>query len=159
MKDDAEIPAGSPANLFTATPLERWKKVKESIARAIFLAMTLSLVIPLVGILAILLVKAWPALSVSFLLQNPKDYMTSGGIWAPLVGTFFLVLGSLLAAAPVGILAGVYLNEYAHDNWLTISSTWPWSTWRECPASCTGCSAWGPSCWPPTWDARFRPPA
>ena len=26
---------------------------------------------------------------------------------------------SLLAAAPVGVLAGVYLNEYARDNWLT----------------------------------------
>ena len=45
--------------------------------------------------------------------------MTAGGIWAPLVGTFFLVLLSLLAAAPVGVLAGVYLNEYARDNWLT----------------------------------------
>ncbi len=45
--------------------------------------------------------------------------MTAGGIWAPLVGTFFLVLISLLVAAPVGVLAGVYLNEYARDNWLT----------------------------------------
>ena len=45
--------------------------------------------------------------------------MTAGGIWAPLIGTFCLVLLSLLAAAPVGVLAGVYLNEYARDNWLT----------------------------------------
>ena len=45
--------------------------------------------------------------------------MTAGGIWAPLIGTFFLVLISLLVAAPIGILAGVYLNEYAGDNWLT----------------------------------------
>jgi phosphate transport system permease protein len=112
-------PAPAAINLFAATPLERWKKIKESIAGTIFLVMTLALVVPLVGILAILLVKAWPALSLSFILQNPKDYMVSGGIWAPLVGTFFLVLGSLLAAAPVGILAGVYLNEYAGDNWLT----------------------------------------
>jgi phosphate transport system permease protein len=29
------------------------------------------------------------------------------------------VLISLLVAAPIGILAGVYLNEYARDNWLT----------------------------------------
>ena len=45
--------------------------------------------------------------------------MTAGGIWAPLVGTFFLVLISLLVAAPIGVLAGVYLNEYARDNWFT----------------------------------------
>ena len=77
------------------------------------------LVVPVVVILGYLVVKAWPALSLSFLFENPKDYMTAGGIWAPLVGTFFLVLISLLVAAPIGILAGVYLNEYARDNWFT----------------------------------------
>src|SRR5947207_9978366 len=44
--------------------------------------------------------------------------MTAGGIWAPLVGTFCLVLMSLLIAAPIGVLAGVYLNEYTGDTWL-----------------------------------------
>jgi len=29
------------------------------------------------------------------------------------------VLISLLVAAPIGVLAGVYLNEYARDNWFT----------------------------------------
>ena len=52
-------------------------------------------------------------LSPSFLFENPQNYMTAGGIWAPLVGTFYLVFISLLAAAPIGVLAGVYLNEYA----------------------------------------------
>ncbi len=99
--------------------MERWKRVKESIAKVVLLAMTLALVAPVLAILTYLVVKAWPALSPAFVWENPKDYMTAGGIWAPLVGTFFLVLMSLLAAAPVGILAGVYLNEYASDNWVT----------------------------------------
>ena len=77
------------------------------------------LVLPLVAILSHLVYKAWPALSWSFLTLNPRDYMTAGGIWAPLVGTFFLVILSLLVAAPIGILAGVYLNEYARNNWFT----------------------------------------
>ncbi|NUQ63275.1 MAG: phosphate ABC transporter permease PstA [Pirellulales bacterium] len=81
--------------------------------------MAAALVVPVVIILGLLVYNAWPALSLSFLLENPKNYMTAGGIWAPLVGTFFLVVISLLAAAPIGILAGVYLNEYARDNWLT----------------------------------------
>jgi phosphate transport system permease protein len=81
--------------------------------------MAVALVLPLVAILAHLVYEAWPALSPSFVLQNPQNRMTAGGIWAPLVGTFFLVLISLLAAAPVGVLAGVYLNEYARDNWFT----------------------------------------
>lgn len=105
--------------VFTPTSLEDWKRVKEWVARVVLLGMTLALVAPVLAILAYLLVKAWPALSIAFVLENPKEYMTAGGIWAPLVGTFFLVLLSLLAAAPVGILAGVYLNEYAGDNWIT----------------------------------------
>ena len=104
---------------FTATPLEKWKKVKERIAHLVFMVMAVSLVVPVLAILVYLAVKAWPALSLSFLLENPQHNMTAGGIWAPLVGTFFMVLISLLAAAPVGILAGVYLNEYARDNWFT----------------------------------------
>ena len=36
-----------------------------------------------------------------------------------MVGTFFLVVISLVVAAPIGVLAGVYLNEYARDNWFT----------------------------------------
>ena len=58
-------------------------------------------------------------LALSFLIENPQDNMTAGGILAPLVGTFFLVFISLMVAAPVGVLAGVYLNEYARDNWVT----------------------------------------
>ena len=82
-------------------------------------SMALALVVPVVAILGYLVVKAWPALTPAFLLQNPMNRMTAGGIWAPLIGTFFLVLTSLMLSAPIGILAGVYLNEYARDNWMT----------------------------------------
>lgn len=105
--------------IFTATSNERRKRRTEQLARFVFMAMALVLVLPLVAILSHLVYKAWPALSWSFLTLNPRDYMTAGGIWAPLVGTFFLVILSLLVAAPIGILAGVYLNEYARNNWFT----------------------------------------
>jgi phosphate transport system permease protein len=104
---------------FTPSALERRKKIKETIAEYIFLAMTISLILPVVLILGFLVIKAWPELTFSFLFQNPKDYMKAGGIWAPLIGTFFLVLLSLAVAAPIGVLAGVYLNEYAKSNWFT----------------------------------------
>lgn len=105
--------------LFTPPALEKRKKIKEAIARAVFMLMAYALILPVFIILGYLLVKAWPVLGFSFLWENPKEFMTAGGIWAPLVGTFCLVLGSLLVAAPVGVLAGVYLNEYARDNWFT----------------------------------------
>ncbi|MBN2473273.1 MAG: phosphate ABC transporter permease PstA [Pirellulales bacterium] len=109
----------SPHRVFAPSRLENWRETKETIAKYIFLAMTMSLVLPVVAILGYLLIRAWPVLTPAFFLENPKNYMTSGGIWAPLVGTFFLVAISLLVAAPIGVLSGVYLNEYARDNWLT----------------------------------------
>ncbi|MGD9720059.1 MAG: phosphate ABC transporter permease PstA [Pirellulales bacterium] len=105
--------------VFSASPVDLRRRRIEQFARTVLLLMTLSLVIPLVAILAHLLHKAWPVLTPSFLFENPKNNMTAGGIWAPLVGTFYLVFFSLLAAAPIGVLAGVYLNEYARDNWFT----------------------------------------
>jgi phosphate transport system permease protein len=105
--------------VFTVTPIDRRKRRTEYVARAIFLAMTVALIIPVLLILTYLVSKAWPALSWSFVVENPRNNMKAGGIWAPLIGTFYLVFCSLAAAAPIGILAGVYLNEYARDNWFT----------------------------------------
>jgi len=116
---EADAPLTPLEGIFAATPLEKAKKVRETIAKTVFLGMAILLVLPVLAILGYLLVEAWPALSLAFVWQNPRDYMTAGGIWAPLVGTFFLVFLSLLAAAPIGVLAGVYLNEYARDNWFT----------------------------------------
>lgn len=109
----------SSGNPFAATPIELAKRRREMVARVVLLGAALALVVPVVLILCYLVIQAWPALSVSFVIENPRDKMTAGGVWAPLVGTFFLVLLSLAVAAPIGVLAGVYLNEYARDNWLT----------------------------------------
>ena len=105
--------------VFTPTRIEQTKRRSELAAKIAFMLMTLALVLPLVGIFGYLMVKAWSALSLGFLLENPRRGLTAGGIWAPLVGTFYLVFISLAAAAPIGVLAGVYLNEYARDNWFT----------------------------------------
>jgi phosphate transport system permease protein len=104
---------------FGSTPFDVRKRRTELAAKTVLFCMTLMLVIPLVAILAYLFLKAAPVLTPSFILENPRNNMKAGGIWAPLIGTFYLVFFSLLAAAPVGILAGVYLNEYARDNWFT----------------------------------------
>lgn len=111
--------AVSEHEIFTPTAHQRGKRRKEQIAKYAFMMMSLMLIAPVLAILSYLTIKAWPALSMDFLLLNPTEDLAGGGIWAPLVGTFFLVLVSLLLAAPVGVLAGVYLNEYARDNWFT----------------------------------------
>ena len=106
------------ATRFVETALIRKKKVREAIAKWIFFGMTVAMIVPLLLIIGFLVVKAMPALSLDFLLDPPRSGMKAGGIWPAFVGTIYLVLISLAVAAPIGVLAAVYLNEYATDNWL-----------------------------------------
>lgn len=115
----SEKAASKNAILFTETPFVRRKRLAENLAKGLFLLMTLLIVIPLILIVSYLFYKAFPVLSVDFLFTNPAQGMRAGGIWAAFLGTMYLVLISLLVSAPIGVLAAVYLNEYARDNWLT----------------------------------------
>ena len=106
-------------DVFRTGPVERRKATVDRIVMVVLAIVVLLVVLPLLAILTHLMVRAWPALSWSFLVKNPTNYMTAGGIWSPLIGTFYLVLFSLAIATPIGVLAGIYLNEYASDNWMT----------------------------------------
>jgi len=105
--------------VFQDTPLTRRKQRSEFIAKTLFLLMTMLMVLPLLLIVGYLFHQAWPVLSLDFLLTNPRSGMRAGGIWSPLLGTVYLVLISLVIATPIGVLAAIFLNEYARDNWLT----------------------------------------
>lgn len=105
--------------MFQSTTHSRTKAAWEIVARAGLGLMAFTIVLPLLLIIGYLMVKAWPLLSLDFLLQNPTHGMRQGGIWSAFLGTLYLVAFSLLIAAPIGVLAAIYLNEYAKDNWLT----------------------------------------
>jgi phosphate transport system permease protein len=92
---------------------------RESVARIVLATVTVLLVLPLTAILGLLIVNGLPALTLDFLLNSPAAGMTAGGIFPAIIGTLWLVGVSLLIAAPIGILAAIYLNEYAPDNWVT----------------------------------------
>ncbi len=105
--------------MFTSTKNTQRKKRQELIAKYLLMTMTLLIILPLILIIFYLIYQASPILSVDFLLKNPIRGMRDGGIWAPLLGTIYLVLISLLIATPIGVFAAVYLNEYARESWLT----------------------------------------
>jgi len=105
--------------VFEATSFTRSKQRSELIARTVFLTMTMLMVLPLLLIVSYLVYQAWPILSLDFLLSNPRNGMRAGGIWSPLLGTIYLVVISLVIATPIGVLAAVFLNEYARDSWIT----------------------------------------
>lgn len=79
-------------------------------------------IVALLAILGLILVESWPALSWEFLTEPPRNMMSEGGIWPCLVGTFFLSLGSLVIALPLGVASAVYLHEYGGSSvWVTLT--------------------------------------
>ncbi|RLB08060.1 MAG: phosphate ABC transporter permease PtsA [Deltaproteobacteria bacterium] len=54
-------------------------------------------------------------LSWEFLTEPPREGMTEGGIFPPLVGTLYLILGTIICALPLGVLAAIYLTEYTRQ--------------------------------------------
>jgi phosphate transport system permease protein len=102
---------------FEKTPHVAGKERAEAVAKAVFALMAAAMVVPLILIVSYLVYMAWPSLGWEFIVDVPRRGMTDGGIWPAFVGTLYLVGISLLVSAPIGVLAAVYLNEYAKDNW------------------------------------------
>lgn len=84
--------------------------------RTAFLALGLAaagVLAALGAVLVFISVRGAPALSWEFLTAFPRRGMTQGGIFPALLGTFYLVLGTVAIALPFGVGAAVYLAEYA----------------------------------------------
>lgn len=83
----------------------------------LFLA-TLLIVVPVGLIVVIIIQKGLPAINWQFLSDIPRQGMRAGGIFPAIIGTFYLVFGAIIFALPIGLLAAIYLSEYAKDNLL-----------------------------------------
>jgi phosphate transport system permease protein len=82
------------------------------------LATTLA-ALPALFIIIYTIINGAGAISWSFLIQAPSQAGKAGGILPAIIGTFYLMLGTLVFALPIGVMAGIYLTEYAKDNWIT----------------------------------------
>jgi phosphate transport system permease protein len=91
----------------------------QKIAFFFLLLSTLLIVIPVGLIVVIIVQKGLPAINWQFLTDIPRQGMRSGGIFPAILGTIYLVSGAIIFALPIGLLAAIYLSEYARDNLLT----------------------------------------
>lgn len=89
------------------------KKMNEKVMFGIFRLFSLAIVAVLFVILGFLIIKGLGVISWDFLTKAPEDGMTKGGIFPAIVGTLYLMIGSSLFAFPIGIMSGIYMNEYA----------------------------------------------
>lgn len=89
------------------------KKHRQKAAFWIIGLMSTCIIGVLLWILIFIIVKGIGVISWDFLTSMPKDGMTEGGILPAIVGTLCLCVGSMIFAFPVGVISGIYLNEYA----------------------------------------------
>ena len=104
------------------------KTAEKSIARrksldALFATIgLLAMLVGLVTLLALLMDLALDGagrLSWQFFTSYPSRFASQAGILSAWVGTTLVMLVTALTAVPLGVAAGVYLEEYAPKNWLT----------------------------------------
>ncbi|NTV00895.1 MAG: phosphate ABC transporter permease PstA, partial [Methanoregulaceae archaeon] len=90
----------------------RWaQRIAFSLAALCIVVVLLALGIILFDILT----KRLPYISWEFLTEPPSNLGRSGGILPAIVGTMYLVMGSIAIALPIGIGAAIYLTEYTRE--------------------------------------------
>lgn len=75
------------------------------------------------GIIALLfvdlLIDGVPRLTLKFFTSFPSRFPEEAGILSAWVGSLLVMFITAISAIPVGVCAGIYLEEYARKNWFT----------------------------------------
>jgi phosphate transport system permease protein len=96
-----------------------YAKLRQKIAFTILGLATLAVVAPIIMTMAYIVQHGMSTVSWEFITQPPKHGMTKGGIFPAIVGTVYLIIGTMFFSLPLGVLSAIYLVEYARDNTFT----------------------------------------
>lgn len=91
----------------------------QKVFAAVGLFFTAFAVLVLVAAVLDLIIDGAPRLSWDFLTNFPSRRAAQAGILSAWVGSLLVILVTASAAVPIGIAAGIYLEEYAPRNWIT----------------------------------------
>ncbi|PIS38154.1 MAG: phosphate ABC transporter, permease protein PstA [Nitrospirae bacterium CG08_land_8_20_14_0_20_52_24] len=97
----------------------RYNKLWNSLFLIVGFLSTMVGLILLCALMIDLAMDGAPRLSYKFLTSFPSRFPDEAGILSAWVGSFLLLLVTALAAIPLGVAAGIYLEEYGKKNWLT----------------------------------------
>jgi len=91
----------------------------EAVARAVTGLAAVSVVAVALFVLAYIVYHGIGAIDWTFLTDVPRDRGREGGILPVIVGTLWVVATTAGLTLPIGILAGIYLSEYAPRTFTT----------------------------------------
>ena len=97
----------------------RKRKRQDFIFNIIGILCTLVGILTLGALLFDLIVDGAGRFNWTFLTSFPSRFAERAGILSSWVGTLLIMIVTAFAAVPLGVSAGVYLEEYARKNWLT----------------------------------------
>lgn len=92
-------------------------KIKDKLFKLVAIAFTTIALLSLALLMGDILVKGWARVDWSFLVNLPSRHAHQAGIYTALAGMVSLLLFTMITAIPIGILSGVYLEEYGKDSW------------------------------------------
>lgn len=92
------------------------RKLKEKLAYLFLLLMVLIILFSIGMMFYFIISRGIRIINWEFLTQMPRKAMTAGGIFPAILGTFYLAIGTICFALPLGISAAIYLTEYATQN-------------------------------------------
>jgi phosphate transport system permease protein len=105
--------------------VSNFKQIIAKRKRQDFLFNVVGILCTLVGILTLgallvdLLMDGATRLNWTFLTSFPSRFADRAGILSSWVGTLLIMVVTAFAAVPLGVAAGIYLEEYARRNWVT----------------------------------------
>ncbi len=93
----------------------KWRYFKQNIFFGVVRLSALIIAFSLGGILLHIIINGVSVINWDFITKVPTDGMTKGGIMPAIVGTFYLTVGAIIIAMPLGIASAIYLTEYARQ--------------------------------------------
>src|SRR5690606_729955 len=93
-------------------------KIKDRLFQAFAIACTAFALLTLAVLLIDILIKGIGRLDWSFFVNLPSRHPELSGIYTALAGMVSLLIFTLIVALPIGIMAGIYLQEYGKKNLL-----------------------------------------
>lgn len=97
----------------------RKRKRQDFLFNIVGILCTLVGIVTLGALLVDLLMDGAPRLNWQFLTSFPSRFAERAGILSSWVGTLLIMVVTAFAAVPLGVSAGIYLEEYARRNWIT----------------------------------------
>ena len=92
--------------------------VADKAATVVLWALGAFVLLLLGGIIIHFIVASIGVVTPSFIFGDPSD-TELGGVWPLLWNSFYMLVLTMAIAVPLGILAGIYMAEYAGDNRVT----------------------------------------